>query len=806
MLRIAVARGRRAASVSWQTGIYLSPLQSSSSSSSSRALYETSSFETRRGPNGNGKPPPLLSKSDQQREKNEKTGRRGIGVDRRRVPPARDWSIPKHRVEPAKEKPRYNSELQKQMKPSISKPVKVKQIQREEVVIPLPPFITVSDLARVLSVKLRVLQAAMTKAGHTDTRPDLLLSYSDAEILLLDSNATAIPLSTSSNSFDIYPRPPSAPSELEERPPVIAIMGHVDHGKTTLLDKLRSASVAAGEAGGITQHVGAFSVQVKASSADSPTRAITFLDTPGHAAFTKMRGRGAKVTDIVVLVVAADDGVMPQTKEVLQLVKDVQDEEGTGSSGGLQLIVALSKIDKAEANVDKVKSQLFSEGVQVEDFGGDIPCVEISGRTGQGLDKLQETLLAISELNELKAEKTGPAEGYVIESRIDKGFGNTAIVLVKRGRMQVGDYIVAGLGWCKVRKLMDSSGKVSVKQAVPGDAVLVTGWRNLPGAGDLFLGVEDAKTGEKAEELVKKCLDSRKRVEERRKLGQDVTMINESRRVEAEEKDRLAKKEFEDKKRNRLERMERSDSGLTEEELKIIFESKVDDNLVDKKEDKQVDMKELRLVVRADYSGTVEAVVGAIQDIGNSEVKVKIVSTGVGEPSDSDVAMAQAVEGQILGFNVKASRSLQNLSQKLQPRVKIHCDDVIYRLMTYVTEQCVALLPPLIQPRIQGEATIQEVFKINVKGRVFRNVAGCRITNGTISKNQLVRIMRADSKKDGERQIIYEGKLDSLKQVKREVDEMKRGTECGMAFVNFQEFQKGDFVQCYYNEEIPRTL
>lgn len=773
------------------------------------ALYRTNASEDRRG--GRDARPPPYSGRGRESPAEGLADRRRAGSGHRQVPAAKDWSPTKRAATSSTQKARVDKSLSPIQPPlEERKPIKVKQIKQEEVVIPLPPFITVSDLARVLNVRLRQLQTVLTKAGYTDTRPDLLLSYSDAEILLLDSNATATPLSTSSSSFDIYPRPPSAISELEERPPVVAIMGHVDHGKTTLLDKLRSASVAAGEAGGITQHVGAFSVHVKGESISSATRVITFLDTPGHAAFTKMRGRGAKVTDIVVLVVAADDGVMPQTKEVLQLVREAQEEEGSGQSGGLQLIVALSKIDRAEANVDRVKSQLYSEGVQVEDFGGDVPCVEISGKTGEGLDKLQETLIAISELNELKAEKKGTAEGYIIESRVDRGLGNTAVVLVKRGVLQVGDYLVAGLGWCKVRRMMDSSGKVSVKKAFPGDAALVTGWRDLPNAGDQFLGVEDAKTGEKAEDLVKRCLDSRKRVEERRRLGQDVMMINENRRLEAEDRERLATLEAETRRRNRLERMEKSDSGLTEEELQEIYEAEetATSTTVD---GKQVDMKELRLVVRADYSGTVEAVVGAISGIGNSEVKVKIVSAGIGEPSEGDVAMAQAVGGQIVGFNVKASRSLQNAAQRVQPSVQIHCDDVIYRIMTYVTEQCIALLPPKIQPRILGEATIQEVFQINVKSRTFVNVAGCRVTNGTISKSQPVRVLRvqkgaANSDEDGERKVIFEGKLDSLKQVKKEVDEMKRGTECGMAFVNFQDFQKGDFVQSYYNEEIPRTL
>jgi translation initiation factor IF-2 len=810
MLRAALAIERKGRPLAFP--LLSNACGSSSSSSSSHALYQTKVDSRGRGGSTGRPPPPPQSKTSA-------TSQRDTG--KKRVPPARDWTPreePRNRQEATKAKQQY-------VKPIERKLTKVKRIKEEELIIPLPPFITVSDLARVLNVRLRSFQNTMITAGLTDTRPDLLLPYSDAEILLLESNATATPLSTASNNFDIYPRPPAAASDLEERPPVIAIMGHVDHGKTTLLDKLRSASVAAGEAGGITQHVGAFSVEVKGGTTTSSKRVITFLDTPGHAAFTKMRGRGAKITDIVVLVVASDDGVMPQTKEVLQLIKEVQEEEGSNAAGGLQLVVALSKVDKQDANVERVKSQLFSEGVNIEEFGGDVPCVEISGKTGQGLDKLQDTLVAMSELNDLKAERKGPAEGFVIESRVERGLGSTALVLIKRGILQVGDYLVAGHGWSKVRKMLDSSGQIVVKKGFPGDAVLVTGWRDLPKAGDLFLGVEDIKNGEKAEELVKRCLESRKRVEERRKLGQDVLAINENRRVEAEERERAARLEFEERRRLRLERLAKTEGGLTDEQLQELLdqeESALEQEEKSTTELKSANVKELRLVVRADYSGTVEAVVGAIAGIGNHEVKVKIVSAGVGEPNEGDIAMAQAVEGQVLGFNVKASRSLQNAAAKVQPSVKVHCDDVIYRLMTYVTEQCVALLPVLTKPRIAGEATIQQVFSINVKGRTFKNVAGCRVTNGTISKSQLVRVLRLKGSGgkgeggrkendggDGEedkREIIYQGRLDSLKQVKKEVDEMKRGTECGLSFENFQGFQKGDFVQSYFNEEIKRSL
>jgi translation initiation factor IF-2 len=610
-------------------------------------------------------------------------------------------------------------------------------------------------------------------------------------------------------------------------------MGHVDHGKTTLLDKLRSASVAASEAGGITQHVGAFSVEVKGMTTGSEgKRAITFLDTPGHAAFTQMRSRGAKVTDIVVLVVAADDGVMPQTKEVIQMVRDAQEEEGGTSRKGnaLQLVVAISKMDLPDANSAKVKGQLTGENVILEELGGDVPCIELSGKTGEGLDSLQETLVALSELNEIRAEREGPMEGYVIESRLQRGFGNTAIVLVKRGTARVGDYCVAGTSWCKVRRLTDGSASIDIESAKPGEAVLITGWRDLPRAGDMVLGVEASAEGVAAEELAKKCIETRKRVEEDRRLLRDVEAINEGRREDAEARAKINKVESEVRRLQREARMkgqqqqfDRQAAELSVRAAQEALESSAPD--ADRAKSDTQKAHELRLIVKADVSGTVEAVVGAISGIGNSEVGVKIVSASVGDPSEGDFDLAQAVQGHILGFNVKADKAMMNAAERSVPPIMIHCDDVIYRLMSFVTEQCSALLPPLQEVRIAGEASVQQVFSINLKGKQTRNVAGCRVTNGSISRNHTVRVLRTAKSKSSDRRekaeenpknaqydnagrlIVFDGKLDSLKQVKKEVDEMRKGAECGISFAdNFQDIREGDLIQSYYIEKVARTL
>ena len=669
----------------------------------------------------------------------------------------------------------------------------------------LPAMVSVSTLARHLGVKLRTLQNAMTEAGMTDVRPDLILKFEDAEMLAAEFNLVAVINELA--AFDIYPRDSATPEEyakLPLRPPVVTIMGHVDHGKTTLLDKLRSTSVAAGEAGGITQHIGAFSVPVSRASDDtSAIRTVTFLDTPGHAAFTAMRSRGASVTDIVVLVVAADDGVMPQTQEVIDLVKSLS--EGTGNlserragNSSVQLVVALNKIDKPDAEPDRVKRELLAAGVELEEFAGEVPCVEVSGKSGEGLPELEETLATLAEIAELRAERTGPAEGYVIESKVDKGRGNVATVLVKRGQLKSGDAIIAGTAWCKVRQVFDSNNRV-VKSAGPGDPVLVTGWRELPTAGDELLGAPD-------EASIKKAVENRKASAERRALMADVESINEQRRLKAEADESQARAEYEERQRRREARLAADSQGavLSEgpsDETKVNEDEGEDADESDADAATPADYKQLNLIIKADFSGTVEAVEGAISGIGNREAGVKIISASVGEPTEGDVAKASALGGHIVGFNVKASKSVQQAAARAQPRVTVHCDNVIYRLMEHVSSSVAALLPPIIEPRVTGEATIVQIFAINVKGSTFRNIAGCRVTNGVIAKANQVRVLRGPDRK-----VIYEGRLDQLKQVKKDVPEMRKGTECGMSFEGFQDIQEGDIVQSFYTVEVPRTL
>ena len=725
----------------------------------------------------------------------------------------------------------------------------------------LPAVISVSNLARLIGVKMRSVQSTMTTLEMTDTRPDALISFDQAELLALEYNLEAV--ANEEAAFDIYPRPappPDVSAKLPYRPPIVTIMGHVDHGKTTLLDTLRKTSVAAGEAGGITQHIGAFSVK---SRKPDPTGAtvmggidtVTFLDTPGHAAFTAMRSRGASVTDIIVLVIAADDGVKPQTEEVLQLWKELSREadeaaEDAGAvkrnpgKSAVQLVIALNKVDKPDADPERVKRELLSRGIELEDVGGEIPCVEVSGRTGDGLDLLEETLATLAELAELRAEREGSAEGYVLESRVEKGRGNLATVLVKRGQLKAGDLLIAGGSWCKVRQIFDGAGKV-VKSAFPGDPVLVAGWRELPAAGEEMLGSTN-------ESQVKRAVANRKEAVERKSLLADAENINERRRKEAEEAERAKNAEYQDRVRRRAIRAGEQVDPTTgkpfvtaEQALKAAAtqaaEAAADhENPADSADgatqtEDGSDRKELRLVIKADFSGTVEAVVGAIENIGNAEARVKIVSSGVGDPSDSDVSLAQAVEGDIIGFNVQASQSMIKNASRMTPRpVRIHCDTVIYRLMDHVSQQVAALLPPREEMRVTGEATVLQLFQVNVKSRVFKTIAGCRVSNGSVSRNASVRVLRSasqqqspsgggkrkhfrqveehddgapeDSNNKEKRLVVFQGKMETLKHVKRDVDEMRKGTECGVALDGFQDLQVDDVVQCFHTVQVPRTL
>ncbi|OCB84214.1 initiation factor 2 [Sanghuangporus baumii] len=613
--------------------------------------------------------------------------------------------------------------------------------------VAIPSIVSVENLSRLLDVRLETLQDCMYRNGMEElSSHDHILSSGDASLLAMEFNRN--PVIDDNAAFDIYAAPPHPePATLPRRPPIVTIMGHVDHGKTTLLDTLRSSSVAKGEAGGITQHIGAFSVPVRSTlnSPDSP-HSITFLDTPGHAAFSAMRARGAQVTDIIVLVVAADDGVMPQTKEVINLIKK--------EKGKVGVVVAINKVDKPGVDVSKVQNDLWAEGIELEVMGGDVPSVEVSGLTGHGLENLIETISLLSELQDIRAETDGLAHGYVLESKVTKGFGNTATVLLTRGRLAPSSHIISGTTYAKVRRLMDFSG-ATIKEASPGTAVVVSGWKELPSAGDEVL--------QGKENDIKLAVENRKCKASLAATLEDVEAINAARRHEREERERKAN-ENPDEAEQRNVRAPAKESGP----------------------------RELRLVLKGDVSGSVEALAAAVQAIGNKDAVTKVISTGVGEVTESDVMLAKAAEGMVIAFCVNVPRVANQVAS--QNKVPVSSSNVIYKVLDEVKERVVKLLPRIVEKRVTGEAKVLEIFDITGKAKSIIKVAGCRVSNGIIEKNKQARVLRGG-------ETVHDGTLSALRILKREVLEVKKGLECGISLNDFNDLRAGDHLQFYEEVE-----
>ena len=505
-------------------------------------------------------------------------------------------------------------------------------------------------------------------------------------------------------------------ANLVARPPVVTVMGHVDHGKTSLLDALRSTDVVSGEAGGITQHIGAYQVTTPAGEL------ITFIDTPGHEAFTAMRARGAGITDIVVLVVAADDGIMPQTIEAIDHAKAAE----------VPIIVAINKIDRPDADPGRVRTDLLKHDLMVEEMGGDVLTVEVSAKEKTNLDKLLEAIHLQAELLDLKANPDRPAEGSIIESRVDHGRGTVATVLIHRGTLKTGDIIVAGSESGRVRALTDSDGN-TLTEAGPATPVEVLGLSGTPASGEDVVVVED-------EARARHVAEFRKR--QRRDLRTAVSR------------------------------------GSLEQMFEEIREGKA---------------KELPMVIKADVHGSVEAIIGALEAMGTDEVRTNVLHSGVGGINESDIGLASASDALVIGFNVRASQKARDLAKR--EGVEIRYYSVIYNVTDDIRQVLSGLLPPAIREQILGYAEIREVFNITKTGKV----AGCMITEGLVKRGAKVRLLRDDV-------VIHEGSLSQLRRFKDDVKEVKDGTECGMAFENYQDIKEGDFIECFEVEEVARTL
>jgi translation initiation factor IF-2 len=509
------------------------------------------------------------------------------------------------------------------------------------------------------------------------------------------------------------------PAQLAPRAPVVTVMGHVDHGKTSLLDAIRSSEVAAGEAGGITQHIGAY--QVTAPSGAK----ITFIDTPGHAAFTAMRARGAKVTDIVVLVVAADDGVMPQTVEAIHHAKAAK----------VPIIVAINKIDKPDANPTRVRTDLLQHEIQVESLGGDVVDVEVSATKRTNIDKLLEMLGLQAEILDLKANPTRAAEGTVIEAKLDRGRGPVATVLVQRGTLRVGDLVVAGAEWGRVRALMSDTGD-PIGSAGPSTPVEVLGFSGTPDAGDRLAVVEN-------EARAREVTDYRAR-QKREKMAARATGM-----------------------RGSLEQM--------------MAQAKTSGR------------KEFPLVIKADVQGSVEAIIGALDKLATDEVAARVLHSGVGGISESDVTLAEASGVPIIAFNVRANKEAREAAERAGIEIRYY--NIIYDLVDDVKKAMSGLLAPTLRETMLGNAQILEIFNISKVGKI----AGCKVTDGTVERGANVRLIRDNV-------VIHEGKLSQLKRFKDDAREVGAGMECGMAFENYQDMRQGDVIECYRVEQIQRSL
>ncbi|XP_032208042.1 translation initiation factor IF-2, mitochondrial isoform X3 [Mustela erminea] len=557
---------------------------------------------------------------------------------------------------------------------------------------------------------------------------------------------------------DAVRRPQADPALLTPRSPVVTIMGHVDHGKTTLLDKLRKTQVAAMEAGGITQHIGAFLVSLPSGEK------ITFLDTPGHAAFSAMRARGAQVTDIVILVVAADDGVMKQTVESIQHAKDAQ----------VPLVLAINKCDKAGADPEKVKKELLAYDVVCEDYGGDVQAVHISALTvnGDNLMALAEATVALAEMLELKADSTGPVEGTVIESFTDKGRGPVTTAIIQRGTLRKGSILVAGKSWAKVRLMFDENGK-TIHEACPSMPVGIVGWRDLPSAGDEILEVE-------SEPRARAVVDWRKYELEQEKNKEDLKIIEEKRKEhqEAHQKAREKYGNIHWKERSFLKYQERK-------ELKPLKA----------KEKEERDSHILPIIIKGDVDGSVEAIVNIMDTYDAShECELELVHFGVGDVSENDVNLAETFRGVIYGFNVNVGNVIQKSAAKKGVKIKLH--KVIYHLIEDLQEELSSRLPCTVEEHPIGEASILATFSVT-EGKKKVPVAGCRVQKGQLEKQKKFKLIR-----NGD--VIWKGSLSSLKHHKDDVSIIKTGMDCGLSLSEEKiQFQVGDEIICYEEKQVP---
>lgn len=580
--------------------------------------------------------------------------------------------------------------------------------------IEIPSTILVGELAKLMSIKGGEVVKELMSLGVMATINDSI-DQETAILVTEEIGHNGVPVADESVEDQIIGQIEYS-DEQSPRSPVVTVMGHVDHGKTSLLDYIRKSKVADGEAGGITQHIGAYEVELKDSK-------ITFIDTPGHAAFSQMRARGANTTDVVILVVAANDSVMPQTEEAINHAKAAE----------VSIVVAINKIDLQDADAEKVKGDLAAKDLVPEDWGGNVQMIPVSAQTGEGIDKLLEAVALESELLELKAHHSGPAQGVILESELDKFKGAVATLLIQNGTLKVGDMIVSGMSYGKVKNISSSSTS-KLKNAGPSDAIEVLGLNSAPDAGESFQVVKSEKEAREIAQFRESSIKDKKVLKQR------------------------------------------------DENLGNLFENMGSGS-----------KKILNVILKADVAGTSEAISAALQDAGNDEASIKIVSTGVGGISESDVNLALATESILLGFNVRADNAAKKLVEENDISLSYH--SIIYELIDDAKARLTGMLDPIIKEEIVGNAEVLEVFN----SPKFGQVAGCMVVEGSIFRNKPVRVLRDDV-------VIHQGELDSLRRFKDDVGEVKNGTECGVGIRNYKDIKPGDKIEVYDRKEEAQSL
>ena len=580
--------------------------------------------------------------------------------------------------------------------------------------IEIPSTILVGELAKLMSIKGGEVVKELMSLGVMATINDSI-DQETAILVTEEIGHNGVPVADESVEDQIIGQIEYSDDQ-SPRSPVVTVMGHVDHGKTSLLDYIRKSKVADGEAGGITQHIGAYEVELKDSK-------ITFIDTPGHAAFSQMRARGANTTDVVILVVAANDSVMPQTEEAINHAKAAE----------VSIVVAINKIDLQDADAEKVKGDLAAKDLVPEDWGGNVQMIPVSAQTGEGIDKLLEAVALESELLELKAHHSGPAQGVILESELDKFKGAVATLLIQNGTLKVGDMIVSGMSYGKVKNISSSSTS-KLKNAGPSDAIEVLGLNSAPDAGESFQVVKSEKEAREIAQFRESSIKDKKVLKQR------------------------------------------------DENLGNLFENMGSGS-----------KKILNVILKADVAGTSEAISAALQDAGNDEASIKIVSTGVGGISESDVNLALATESILLGFNVRADNAAKKLVEEHDISLSYH--SIIYELIDDAKARLTGMLDPIIKEEIVGNAEVLEVFN----SPKFGQVAGCMVVEGSIFRNKPVRVLRDDV-------VIHQGELDSLRRFKDDVGEVKNGTECGVGIRNYKDIKPGDKIEVYDRKEEAQSL